>query len=545
MSISPDCNYRGDAMSITNKLNQIKNAIYGKEVRGAIHDAIKECYVDASVNHDNANMEVKMARGPHNTLNDRLDNVDEIQAQTNAQLSDIATIKPSGDITGVTDKKNIIKHLSTNSSIRLSEGEFWINDSILFPQGKTIVGAGKTKTIINTVNDTSVFHSTEDSTVDHVVITDLKLRAGTQSTKRAIDFVGSLTPINGSYTGCSYSTFKRIDIEGFKDGFYGRGFWCTLFEQIRTFTNEKGIIIGSTVNDVTFNKCSFLGGEYGIHASSDTSGGSQLTSFNVKDCNIERSSVCAIYAYSVLGITVENLHCESVPLALKLDNVPAFKMIGGNILYVDALAQIRKSSALEFYKGKQTFIGTYVQLNTNDTTGLIHLPYSDEITDVELIDIDYYNKGTGVVSYIREDIFNLKTVGRNMIINEFESESAIVRYSSDKITHTLKQQIFDNQQIKIYNPYLVIVEGGTATSSDTFNLVKDDEILFTKSINAGTVLTAGQEFQMSRKLTGNDFYKYIFKNNDVVELRHTNTLGVDIKFKILFKDVVAAEYFKK
>ena len=74
-------------MSITNKLNQIKNAIYGKEVRGAIHDAIKECYDDASVNHDNANMEVKMARGTHNTLNDRLNKSDEIQAQTNAQLS--------------------------------------------------------------------------------------------------------------------------------------------------------------------------------------------------------------------------------------------------------------------------------------------------------------------------------------------------------------------------------------------------------------------------------------------------------------------------
>ena len=73
-------------MSITNKLNQIKNAIYGKDVRGAIHDAIKQVYDDASVNHDNANMEVKMARGTHNTLNDRLDNVDEIQAQTNAQL---------------------------------------------------------------------------------------------------------------------------------------------------------------------------------------------------------------------------------------------------------------------------------------------------------------------------------------------------------------------------------------------------------------------------------------------------------------------------
>lgn len=75
--------------NITNYLNKIKTAVYGKDVRGAIHDAIKQVYDDASVNHDNANMEVKMARGTHNTLNDRLDNVDEIQAQTNAQLSDV------------------------------------------------------------------------------------------------------------------------------------------------------------------------------------------------------------------------------------------------------------------------------------------------------------------------------------------------------------------------------------------------------------------------------------------------------------------------
>lgn len=75
--------------NITNYLNKIKTAVYGKDVRGAIHDAIKQVYDDASVNHDNANMEVKMARGTHNTLNDRLDNVDEIQAQTNAQLSHV------------------------------------------------------------------------------------------------------------------------------------------------------------------------------------------------------------------------------------------------------------------------------------------------------------------------------------------------------------------------------------------------------------------------------------------------------------------------
>lgn len=74
-------------MSIANKLNQIKNAIYGKEVRGAIHDAIKQVYDDASVNHDNANMEVKLARGTHDTLNDRLVKSEQKLDETNAQLS--------------------------------------------------------------------------------------------------------------------------------------------------------------------------------------------------------------------------------------------------------------------------------------------------------------------------------------------------------------------------------------------------------------------------------------------------------------------------
>ncbi len=77
-------------MSISNHLNKIKNAIYGKDVRGAIHDAIKQCYDDASINHDNANMEVKLARGHHNTLNDRLNKSDQTLAETSAQLDTIS-----------------------------------------------------------------------------------------------------------------------------------------------------------------------------------------------------------------------------------------------------------------------------------------------------------------------------------------------------------------------------------------------------------------------------------------------------------------------
>ena len=77
--------------NIQNYLNQIKTAVFGKDVRESIHDAIKQCYDDATVNHDNANMEVKLARGSHNTLNDRLDENEKKQENLSSQLDNIET----------------------------------------------------------------------------------------------------------------------------------------------------------------------------------------------------------------------------------------------------------------------------------------------------------------------------------------------------------------------------------------------------------------------------------------------------------------------
>lgn len=125
-------------MSITNKLNQIKNAIYGKEVRGAIHDAIKQAYDDATVNHDNANMEVKMARGTHNTLNDRLNKTDEIQAQTNAQLSKVeqfVTPEQFGGVgDGITDDTSAVtecmNYARLNKSCVLLTNKYYVTQTI-------------------------------------------------------------------------------------------------------------------------------------------------------------------------------------------------------------------------------------------------------------------------------------------------------------------------------------------------------------------------------------------------------------------------------
>ncbi|MFQ6895379.1 MAG: hypothetical protein ACLRSH_01005 [Turicibacter sp.] len=137
--------------NITNYLNKIKTAVYGKDVRGAIHDAIKQVYDDASVNHDNANMEVKMARGTHNTLNDRLDNVDEIQAQTNAQLSQtnnnvvgvsVKNFGAKGD--GVTDDTQaIIDAINSNHEIITMDCDCKISRTIVLDVNKKYDFKGK------------------------------------------------------------------------------------------------------------------------------------------------------------------------------------------------------------------------------------------------------------------------------------------------------------------------------------------------------------------------------------------------------------------
>ena len=78
--------------NITTYLNNIKNAMFGKDVRDSIHDAIKQCYDDASTN-GNANMEVTLARGEYNNLNERLDNhssqIKENEKNFNEQLDTI------------------------------------------------------------------------------------------------------------------------------------------------------------------------------------------------------------------------------------------------------------------------------------------------------------------------------------------------------------------------------------------------------------------------------------------------------------------------
>ena len=82
-------------MGIDNYLKVIKEGVFGRDVRQAIHDGIQQAYDDATAN-GNANMEVAKARGKYANLSDRLARTDlqytEAIAKTNALSSQVVNI---------------------------------------------------------------------------------------------------------------------------------------------------------------------------------------------------------------------------------------------------------------------------------------------------------------------------------------------------------------------------------------------------------------------------------------------------------------------
>lgn len=91
--------------NIVEYLTKIKTAIYGKDVRGAMHDAIKQVYDDAATGGD-ANMEVTFARGTENTLNDRLTKMDEVDQTNTALLATTKDLANQSLVTGLSLETN-------------------------------------------------------------------------------------------------------------------------------------------------------------------------------------------------------------------------------------------------------------------------------------------------------------------------------------------------------------------------------------------------------------------------------------------------------
>lgn len=235
-------------MSIQNYLNQIKSAVFGKDVRQSIHDAIKQCYDDASIDHDNANMEVKLARGSHDTLNERFTSVEENIKNNSEQLDNKAS-----EVALVVERKRIDNLAKLDEGSTTGDAE--LIDLRVAGNGKTYKNAGESvrsqytesimysKTIDGErMNDNSVSIVYGENAYDdagRLVISSQWNRARSELFKPKFNTV-AITPTTGyliGYTIVDDANNTVTDV-GFKDT-----------EQVINISNNNNLIIRCKKSD--------------------------------------------------------------------------------------------------------------------------------------------------------------------------------------------------------------------------------------------------------------------------------------------------------
>ena len=92
--------------TIQNHLNNIKKAVYGADVRQAIHDSIQECYSDVSIAKtkadnavENANAAATNAQNQANTANTAASTANQAASNANAAASKAYSSKEACDTT--------------------------------------------------------------------------------------------------------------------------------------------------------------------------------------------------------------------------------------------------------------------------------------------------------------------------------------------------------------------------------------------------------------------------------------------------------------
>lgn len=239
--------------NIQNYLNQIKTAVFGKDVRESIHNAIKQCYDDAAVNHDNANMEVKLARGTYNTLNDRLDENEKVQENFSSQLETMESYKVgSVNILNYANFKKdefwdnaLLEATKTNLSIyfptgiyKFSRGEFILN------KGNVIYGDGIGKTKFQFYIDEDVPYIFKYNTLSGVKDIEISVVNTYKNDVLLLD-VGYISKLNGG----TYHRGNEYILENVKIWFnYASGWGNGLKIKITNF-DEKGVIYNSNVRN--------------------------------------------------------------------------------------------------------------------------------------------------------------------------------------------------------------------------------------------------------------------------------------------------------
>ena len=227
--------------NIKTYLNNIKTAVFGSEVRDSIHDAIQQCYDDASAK-DNANMEVKMARGEYENLGKRLDSHSS-QIKDKAAIGEVrenTSIKPINHTEFDTETKQLLTGGAVAVVGEKTVGEENLKDYAVTSGKRTTTGSlakicslSNTPIMLDIINKILILPETDLNLVYYNNKFD-KLASGL-----TIDVSGNGTTCSLYYDTLA-KTFKVFETDTLNDNciFMGTVYW----------NNTNGKYINSNLN---------------------------------------------------------------------------------------------------------------------------------------------------------------------------------------------------------------------------------------------------------------------------------------------------------
>ena len=286
--------------NIKTYLNNIKTAVFGSEVRDSIHDAIQQCYDDASAK-DNANMEVKMARGEYENLGKRLDSH---SSQIKEKANDNEVRKKNVLINEFDISDSLRQQINGNAPIHQTIGDKSIteNKTTFFKTGKNLFNK---ETCINgqliSTNDGTLVANSNYTTSDYIFIEPYEYIFTPGYTTRYALYDSNKTFLesgisdtipknnNASYVRISFETRAltnniKLQLEKGTVNTYYEDYKCLIpYELISSHTHDINELIGQLNEESTaffdksnnlFNKemCSsgFVGGANGNEYTHDT-----------------------------------------------------------------------------------------------------------------------------------------------------------------------------------------------------------------------------------------------------------------------------------
>lgn len=443
----------------------------------------------------------------------------------NLLIEDVMNIKQFGAYgDGETDDTTSLQNaINISNHVFIPDGVYCISTSLKVKTNLIIEGNNVLSSIIKAIDDISIFEN--NTSANYLTIKNLKLETEETSTKYAINIEGSTT---SPYTGATYSTFENIYIDGFDSGIFLNHIWNTSLNKIRiNNSNDKGIFLGGGCNNVEINMPMLEHLTQGIRITTSDGDSVQNTNITINNADIEYCTT-GIYSYNNETVSIKNPYSEHNDLVVY--------SFGTKGLKIDGFFSSFDTKFGEIISSKTKISNGFIRLNSNNDIGIIS---SSEYIDIN--NISGANNGTGKIFNIVSDVNSYIPLIYSTLPYNIESESFRLRYSSDNYNGVFNSNENNGNQYSCYKPCLQITSNDlTATSGDQIQLKRNGVTVATLSINSGTSLNKNDILEFTSSNT--NAKNFIYQNGDTYEITHTNTTGVDVNFKVVFRNVKVGKF---